>query len=241
LVPDSLKEAARKAASSLPNVKQRIFRHFNERFSGQAHRVKLNVEVFIVIFTKGTTTAMLEQFIISDIKQLKALSHASRVKILHFLAEKPMTAKQLADQFGEEPAKTSYHVKQLLKVGLVELKFTRETQNGIIEKYYLAIAKEFQTDPYLARQPEGRSHLETGFLRELNKTQSDFLRAYRQDLDQQVTSDLSTAHGLYRISLGAEQLPTFVAELQKLVERFEDPDGAFAFQYLAFPAGDKRN
>lgn len=186
---------------------------------------------------------MLEQYTISDIKQLKALSHASRVKILSSLAEKPMTAKQLADQFGEEPAKTSYHVKQLLKVGLVELKFTRETQNGIIEKYYQAIAKEFQTDPYLARQPEGRNHLETGFLRELNKTQSEFLRAYRTDLDragERETGEPATAHGFHRLNIAAGSLPAFVAELHRLIEKYEDSEGGFAFHYLAFPAEEKK-
>ncbi len=187
---------------------------------------------------------MLEQFIISDIKQLKALSHASRVKILSSLAEKPMTAKQLADQFGEEPAKTSYHVKQLLKVGLVELKFTRETQNGIVEKYYQAIAKEFQTDPYLARQPEGRNHLETGFLRELNRVQSEFVRAYRSDLERTSASEeeeLTTGHGYYRVSLTADQIAAFQADLQKLVEKYESSEGPYAFHYLVFPteAGKK--
>lgn len=184
---------------------------------------------------------MLESYTISDIKQLKALSHASRVKILSSLAEKPMTAKQLADQFGEEPAKTSYHVKQLLKVGLVELKFTRETQNGIVEKYYQAIAKEFQTDPYLARQPEGRNHLETGFLRDLNKTQSDFVRAYRADLEQSTGegTDPATAHGFYRLNVNAAQLPSFLTELRKLVEKFEAGEGEYVFHYLAFPAEEK--
>jgi DNA-binding transcriptional ArsR family regulator len=185
---------------------------------------------------------MLEQYTISDIKQLKALSHASRVKILSSLADKPMTAKQLADQFGEEPAKTSYHVKQLLKVGLVELKFTRETQNGIIEKYYQAIAREFQTDPYLARQPEGRNHLETGFLRELNKTQSDFLRAYRSDLERAGTREdngPSTAHGFFQVNVSPENLGDFMADLQKLVAKYETEAGGYAFHYLVFPTDDK--
>ncbi|MFZ5823018.1 MAG: ArsR/SmtB family transcription factor [Bacillota bacterium] len=184
---------------------------------------------------------MLESYTISDIKQLKALSHASRVKILSSLAEKPMTAKQLADQFGEEPAKTSYHVKQLLKVGLVELKFTRETQNGIVEKYYQAIAKEFQTDPYLARQPEGRNHLETGFLRELNKTQSDFLRAYRHDLDRSAgdEGEAATAHGFFRLRIDLAQLPLFMAELQQLLSKYESSEGEYVFHYLAFPSDEK--
>lgn len=183
---------------------------------------------------------MLEQYTISDIKQLKALSHAARVKILSTLTDKPMTAKQLADQFGEEPAKTSYHVKQLLKVGLVELKFTRETQNGIIEKYYQSIAREFQTDPYLARQPEGRNQLETGFLRELNRTQSDFLKAYRLDVERENgEAPPATGHGLFRVSVSPETLPDFLRELQALVGRYQDATGSYACHYLVYPVDDE--
>ncbi len=191
---------------------------------------------------------MLEQYIISDIKQLKALSHSSRVKILSALADKAMTAKQLADQFGEEPAKTSYHVKQLLKVGLVELVFTRETQNGIVEKYYRAIAREFQTDPYLARQPEGRNHMETGFLRTLNKTQSDFLRAYRSDLERQQAAEgeevpSRTSYDFQTVKVSAERVAEFLADLQKLTDKLLADTGAgdqeYTFHYLLFPLDEE--
>ncbi len=187
---------------------------------------------------------MLEQYIISEVKQLKALSHTSRVKILSALMEKAMTAKQLADHFGDEPAKTSYHVKQLLKVGLVELVYTRETQNGIVEKYYLAVAKEFQTAPYLSRQPENRSALESGFLRHLNKAQSDFLRAYREEQDQPNGAS-SLAYGFDSVSLSPESLYAFSEELKSLLERFqsESTQGSeYVFHYLLFPqrAGEDR-
>lgn len=188
---------------------------------------------------------MLESYTIRDIRQLKALSHAVRVRILSALAEKPMTAKQLADLFGEEPAKTSYHVKQLLKVGLVELKFTRETQNGIVEKYYQAIAREFQTDPLLTAHP-GRSRLEPGLLRELNQVQSDFLRAYRADREQAGTDGREAGtpdpaggsavhHGLHRLRLGPGQREAFLRELQDLIARYEDAEGDYAFHFLAYP------
>lgn len=178
---------------------------------------------------------MLEQYTITDIKQLKALSHPSRVKILSALTDKAMTAKQLADQFGEEPAKTSYHVKQLLKVGLVELVYTRETQNGIIEKYYRAIARDFRTDPYLARQPEGRSNPEAGFLRSLNSTQSGFLRAYRE---QQESGTGNVSYGFDAVALCPDTLPAFTADLKLLLERYAQQNNGrseYVFHYLLFP------
>lgn len=196
---------------------------------------------------------MLEQYIISDIRQLKALSHASRVRILSSLSEQAMTAKQLADLFGEEPAKTSYHVKQLLKVGLVELVYTRETQNGIVEKYYRAIAKEFQTDPYLARQPEGRNQIETGFLRRLSKAQSDFVRAYRADLERGQAPDVGqtinasgprTAFGYATGSVSIKDMQKFLKDLKALTEKYFKPGNAgdveYSFHYLVFPAVDVR-
>jgi len=176
---------------------------------------------------------MLDSYTISDIKQLKALSHSCRVRILNCLTEKPMTAKQLADAFGEEPAKTSYHVKQLLKVGLVELKFTRQTPNGIVEKYYQAIAREFHTDPGLAHHPDGRSHLDAALLQQLNKGQSDFLRAYRAD-------EVATGHGIHHLNLSQEQLPGFLSELNQLLSRYESPDGAYTLQFLVYPAEPKK-
>lgn len=199
---------------------------------------------------------MLEQYIISDIRQLKALSHSSRVRILSALSEQPMTAKQLADLFGEEPAKTSYHVKQLLKVGLVELVFTRETQNGIVEKYYRAIAKEFQTDPYLARQPEGRTQLETSFLRNLNKAQSDFLRAYRADAERGeapqpeqvigIEAGPKSAFGQRVIAADPARMQAFLNELKTLMDRYFDPAqqqpdaDQFGFHFLLYPMLDSK-
>jgi len=175
---------------------------------------------------------MLESYTITDIKQLKALSHQCRIRILNALTEKPMTAKQLADALNEEPAKTSYHVKQLLKVGLVELKYTRQTQNGIVEKYYQAIAREFQTDPGLAGHTESSSHQETGLAQQLNKVQADFLRAHREDPQ-------TACHGLRRLDLTPEKLPGFLAELDQLLARFESPEGGYTLQYLIYPAEGK--
>lgn len=181
---------------------------------------------------------MLESYTIRDIRQLKALSHAVRVRILAALAEKPMTAKQLADLFGEEPAKTSYHVKQLLKVGLVELKFTRETQNGIVEKYYQAIAREFQTDPLLTARPGAPSRAEAGLVRELNQVQSDFLRAFRAGRAQSAAQDAagsSVHHGLHRLNLDGARREEFLRDLRALLARYEDAAGGHAFHFLAYP------
>lgn len=176
---------------------------------------------------------MLDQYIIRDVQQLKALGHAVRVRILHALAEKPMTAKQLADDFGIEPAKTSYHVKQLLKAGLVELLYTRETQNGIVEKYYQSIAREFQTDPGLAGKPAPRPQ-GTDLGRELSQVQANFLRCHKADA-QRSDADARSAHGSDHLSIPEGQLPRFLAELNELLTKYQSHQGEYLFHYLLFP------
>lgn len=178
---------------------------------------------------------MLDHYIINDIRQIKALSHSTRVKILSCLAEKPMTAKQLADMFGEEPAKTSYHVKQLLKVGLVQLVYTRETQNGIVEKYYRAIAREFQADPYLTPQTETKEPGENGLLRQLSRARADFLRASRRRQEGESKDPVSC--GFESVQLSADDVPAFEADLRSLLSRYDRKVAgqAYAFHYLVFP------
>lgn len=180
---------------------------------------------------------MLEQYTIRDIKQLKALSHPARVKILNYLQAKPMTAKQLADQFGEEPAKTSYHVKQLLKVGLVELVQTRTTQNGIIEKYYQSIAKDFQTDPCLTGNLQSFARPEPDLVLALSRTQSEFLRHYRPRTAESLDRGSTTAHGF--VTIDASRMTSFVADLHALAHKYRANQGSEGtFHFLVYPRSE---
>ncbi|MEX2462556.1 MAG: helix-turn-helix domain-containing protein [Paenibacillaceae bacterium] len=81
---------------------------------------------------------------ITSFKQAKVISNKFRMKILHiFDDELPRTSKQLADLLGLPASKVHYHVRELAKVGLLELNKTHE-KGGIIEKYYLPIAKGYR-------------------------------------------------------------------------------------------------
>jgi DNA-binding transcriptional ArsR family regulator len=51
---------------------------------------------------------------------LFALAHPLRVRILELLREGPSTATQLGRELGESSGATSYHLRALAKVGLVE-------------------------------------------------------------------------------------------------------------------------
>ncbi len=58
---------------------------------------------------------------LSDPRELRALSHPTRLALLDLLdAEGPMTATQAGELMGESPASASFHLRTLAKYGFVE-------------------------------------------------------------------------------------------------------------------------
>ncbi|HBE05567.1 MAG TPA: hypothetical protein DHD79_00465 [Firmicutes bacterium] len=88
---------------------------------------------------KKPDDGLLEEFIISEPEQFKALSDRKRLSILSILVEKQATVSQLAEEIGDIPANVHHHVKLLERAGLIQLVETRE-KSGILEKYYRAVA-----------------------------------------------------------------------------------------------------
>ncbi len=90
-----------------------------------------------------------------SVEQAKLLGSAQRIKIIGALADVAKTSKQVAVELGESPGSTHYHIQKLYEGGLIDLVETR-TVGGIVEKYYKAKAKWFDThgkqliDPVLA-------------------------------------------------------------------------------------------
>jgi DNA-binding transcriptional ArsR family regulator len=89
-----------------------------------------------------------EVYNIESIEQLRALADELRMRIVELLAQQAMTVTQLGEVLGVAPAKVHYHVRELERVGLLRLSFTRE-KSGILEKYYVAVAKSLVVPPSL--------------------------------------------------------------------------------------------
>lgn len=81
-----------------------------------------------------------DNYDLESVEQLRAISDELRIRILDTLAYQRMTVTQLGERFGLAPARVHYHVRELERVGLVELVETRENR-GILEKYYRSVAK----------------------------------------------------------------------------------------------------
>ena len=91
---------------------------------------------------------MLDHYEIHSVEELRAIADVLRLRIIDLLQGHPMTVTQLGEIMGMAPAKVHYHVRELEKVGLLQLVETRE-KGGILEKYYSPIAKDLSVSKNL--------------------------------------------------------------------------------------------
>ena len=88
---------------------------------------------------------MLETYYVQNIEQLKVFSDPLRIKILRELSNEPKTSKMLSVILDLSPSKVNYHMTELERVGLAYVAKT-ELKNGILQKFYLPIAKKISLD-----------------------------------------------------------------------------------------------
>lgn len=82
-------------------------------------------------------------------EQLKALGHPLRLRVLEMLGEEAgeaLTNRELAGRIGIDPGHLHFHVRMLLKAGLIRL---AESDGGRREKPYQAIARHITVAPEL--------------------------------------------------------------------------------------------
>ena len=86
-------------------------------------------------------------FTIERAEQLKALGHPLRLRVLEMLGDEgePLTNRELAQKLGVDPGHLHFHVKMLLRAGLIE---PAEGGKGR-EKPYRAVASTVRVGPEL--------------------------------------------------------------------------------------------
>lgn len=85
---------------------------------------------------------MKEIHYIENIDELKVISDSFRVGILVNLGINPQSGQELAEKMNVSRSKVHYHLKELEKHGFIEV-VKREIVNGIVQKFYLPVAKAF--------------------------------------------------------------------------------------------------
>jgi DNA-binding transcriptional ArsR family regulator len=77
----------------------------------------------------------------ATVKEVKAMSHPLRARILRLCNDRELTNKQLADRLGVDPGTVLYHVRQLVDVGFLEPAPVRTGESGALEKPYRSTRK----------------------------------------------------------------------------------------------------
>lgn len=121
---------------------------------------------------------MKDIMVLRELEQIKAISHSYRVEILEcFEGDEPQTAKQIAEKLDEPHAKINYHIKSLLKVGILNLVDER-VKSGIVEKYYLPAAKVLMIDKNFIKNggDELTQSINQAYISIFEKINSDFYK-----------------------------------------------------------------
>lgn len=116
---------------------------------------------------------MLETLILDKPEQLKALGHPLRVRVLEMLGqdgEWQLTNRELAQRLGVDPGHLHFHVRMLLRAGLIEL---ADTDGRGREKPYRAVAKVFRVAPELL-SAGGASDLQAAMIEQVQRAHGRF-------------------------------------------------------------------
>lgn len=166
---------------------------------------------------------MRERYEIETIEQLRAIADTLRIRIIDLLERQPMTVTQLGERLGLAPARVHYHVRELERVGLLELVETRE-KGGILEKYYQPIAHVISADKALLTAPMDEAQATLRGL--LDQISDGYLQAFRRRLDDQ--EDESFNAGMVSIShlyLTREEQHQVASQIYEILKPFETRRG----------------
>ena len=114
-----------------------------------------------------------ESLMVSDPEAIKVILHPLRTRIITALSQEPLTVKELAEAVGMEQTKLYYHIKLLLKAGIIVAAAERHVGN-LTETSYICGARDISIDPALA--------LNAGTGGSAEKTVNTFVSALRSSL-----------------------------------------------------------
>lgn len=174
---------------------------------------------------------------LSDLDTIRALAHPRRQRLLQYLGlHGPMTSAGLARALGLNTGATSYHLRELAKIGFVEE--VPELAHGR-ERWWRAPRRDLRLPPRSAQDPVLRSVLDEAVRLELADDFEEFLRYQRSEDDGEWADASLTSRGAIRLAAGEvrEFFDAYVALLNRYRQRAGTPAGArtIAIRLLVFP------
>ena len=117
----------------------------------------------------------------ATVREVKALGHPLRLRILRLCGQREMTNKQLADRLDRDPGTVLYHVRQLVDAGLLEPAEVRTGESGALEKPYRSTGRSWWLDdPLEGAGPEVRLAPMEAFEAELREAGPDSVQTFER-------------------------------------------------------------
>lgn len=167
---------------------------------------------------------MKEFFDVTDPEALKSLAIPERVKILELFEDlEPRTAKQIATELGENAARLHYHVKELVRVGLLEQVDTR-VKGSIVEKYYEPVAKVIQVKLRLMIE-ENAQQLSDIMFTPFRTTEKDLMRTLNHfvasDRDVRKEYNDTFAYNITEFYVNQDERNQLVSDISDLLQKYK--------------------
>lgn len=182
---------------------------------------------------------MKEVLVLRDLEQIKCISQTYRISILEAFEDQPATAKMISEKLDEPHAKINYHLKEMLKYGIIIL-VKEVAKLGIVEKFYLPVAKQFVVDSKTMKISDAnvRESLNQYRLMIYNKISETFYNAIGHN-DEQILK-MNMIYDLYLTDDEANQLyDELKAVLQKYSDKESKKGNKYTVSYLVLPTQGK--
>ncbi len=142
-------------------------------------------------------------------RELKALSHPLRVRIVRLCGTRELTNKQLADRLGVDPGTVLYHVRQLVDAGFLEPAAVRTGESGALEKPYRSTGRTWWLSV-------GADELEHG-------DASAPLEAFQQELAEAGPASVAT-YARFALHLSAADVAELDRRIVAVIDEFVESD-----------------
>jgi DNA-binding transcriptional ArsR family regulator len=169
-----------------------------------------------------TVGALPEVYNLENIEQMRAIADQLRQRIMQELLLEPRTATQVAEVLGLAPAKVHYHIRELERVGLVNLVFTRE-KGGILEKYFQPVARNLFVDEDLLQHTPPEEYIDLAN-RLLGDVRTNFVNALSRTVAHPQEHDFMTLR-LGHIWVTPDEFTELKKELAELEQRYQQRRG----------------
>lgn len=163
--------------------------------------------------------------LLTTYEQLKALSDPFRSELLLRLMEKPQTGQQLSEVFDLSRARIHYHLKELEKNELVEI-VKKEEKNGIVQKFYRAVALGFVPDQSLLPYSEMSETVRQTMMSMLERSKKRVLsapeEALQEDSGSQDPTEWKYVSSSFEIKAKEEDFKAWQKKFYDLMQELSD-------------------